>query len=136
MGFFAHVMIENENSNVRARQCKGRITRWEERQSSGSFARHSYVAAPIVIKWANEEFGPIDIEPDEARRLDLVHATQSNPNHMALHTTKSGQGVQTLFSPGVYRAEVRVSGENAREASAWFEIDFGTWNQITVTEVS
>jgi hypothetical protein len=134
--YYTHVKVENLSDNVRAQGCVGRITRWEERQESGDFARHPRVLSPVEVKWANEPHGSIDIEPRVPRRLDLVHAVSSQPDRINFFTAKAGVGIDTSFSPGVYRAEVRVSGANTREtATGLFEIDFRTWNRITVSEL-
>jgi hypothetical protein len=131
--YFCHVMVANNGREV-ARQCQGRLMAVRTSSQNGTRAPVANFVAPVVLKWAHQpDWGVRDVDPLTSRRLDLCYATETNPTRLQFFVEPIPLGVQTVFPPGEYLANVRVDSANARAAEGWFRIDFTRgWDQIVV----
>ena len=130
-GLFLHVMVKNENK-ILAKNCYGELTEVLEYQN-GKYSKAKTFSAPVVLKWAHEDWGKkLDIDKDVPRRLDICH-TVDGFDYFSFMTQGGPRGIQTQFSKGKYKIKVRVKGDNTDFSYGEYLLDFDrNWKNIRI----
>lgn len=130
-GLFLHTMVKNEK-NILGKNCYGELVEVQEYRN-GVFSKVPTFTAPVILKWAHEDFGKkLDIDKDVPRRLDVCH-TIDGFDYFLFMTAGGPRGIQTQFPKGKYKIKVRVKGDNTDFSYGEYLIDFdGTWNKIKI----
>lgn len=130
-GLFLHVMVKNK-SEILAKNCYGELVEVQEYQKS-KYSKVKTFTAPVVLKWAHEDFGKkLDVDKDIPRRLDICH-TIDGFDYFLFMTERGPRGIQTQFPKGEYKIKVRVKGDNTDFSYGEYLIDFdGNWKNIRI----
>jgi len=127
---YYHLQVLNEGRGV-AKRCKPVLETVESLDNSSLRLRK-----PEQMHWANEPtLEPVDIERNQARRLDLVFLFQDDRNiNFFIPPPPIPVGTTRVFPPGRYRVRVRVTPEAGKPGVGQFTLlTDGTWDALEIT---
>jgi hypothetical protein len=140
-GYFAVVKVRNWGIRA-ARGCYAKLVLLERQTTSDTFERILEFRDPEMLPWANRGgrgFREESVERDIPQTIDLCHTHEEYPEYVCFNVRQSKivDGRQRHFKEGVYRASVRVYGENAKPATARFIVTKGTsWKDLSIKQVN
>ncbi len=137
LGIFVQVMVKN-SGQIDAKKCTAELMNVEKQNIDGNFYRVESFLGPVSLKWSHvEDYTDRDIDCKYPRKLDILF-TIKNDDKFYIYTKEFSSGVKTIFSPGIYKIEIRVSADNIEKSTYGEFIIYwdGNWENIRMDQYS
>jgi hypothetical protein len=137
LGIFIQVMVKN-SGQIDAKKCTAELMNVEKQNIDGNFYRVKSFLGPVSLKWSHvEDYTERDIDCKYPRKLDVLF-TLENDDKLYIYTKEFPSGVKTVFSPGVYKIEIRVSADNLEKSTYGEFVIYwdGNWENIRMDQYS